>query len=137
MVLTKILFHHYPVKNKKNCKRSYFNFHKPIRDKVKKNCLFRVEMSVQKNFVSKFKIFFRDENEETAEKILKYVRGEIYKHRPDNLRYLILLNPTSGTGQSLRIYKKFKMLLSQANIGHSLIETEYRGHAAEIGNALE
>ena len=28
------------------------------------------------------------------------------------------------------------MLLSQANIGHSLIETEYRGHAAELGNAL-
>ena len=29
------------------------------------------------------------------------------------------------------------MLLSQANIGHSLIETEYRGHAAELGNALD
>ena len=89
-----------------------------------------------KDFRPKKKIF-RDENEETAEKILKYLRGEIYKHRPENLRYLILLNPTSGTGQSLRIYKKFKMLLSQANIGHSLIETQYRGHASEIGNALE
>ena len=94
-----------------------------------------VSFELDKDFWTE--IFFRDANEETAEKILKYVRGEIYAHRPENLRYLILLNPTSGTGQSLRIYKKFKMLLSQANIGHSLIETEYRGHAAELGNALE
>jgi len=104
---TKLLFHHYPIKN----------------GKIVKDPIYIIISQSES----------RDANEETAEKILKYVRGEIYAHRPENLRYLILLNPTSGTGQSLRIYKKFKMLLSQANIGHSLIETEYRGHAAELG----
>ena len=51
-----------------------------------------------------------------------------------NLRYLVVLNPKSGTGLSMNLYNQFKILLLQANINHSLIKTEYRGHAEEIGN---
>lgn len=104
---TKLLFHHYPLKNGKR-----------IKDQIS------ITICNSKN---------RDENEESAEKILEFVRSKLYEGRPENLRYLILLNPKSGTGQSLRIYKQFKLLLSQANISHTLIESEYRGHAIEIG----
>ena len=57
----------------------------------------------------------RAKNEELGESIEKKIRSKLL-HRDRILNYLILLNPASGTGQSLRLYEQFKQLTIEANI---------------------
>ena len=57
----------------------------------------------------------RAKNEELGESIEKKIRSKLL-HRDRILNYLILLNPASGTGQSLRLYEQFKQLMIEANI---------------------
>ena len=71
-------------------------------------------------------------NEELGEKLEKIIRKKL-RNQEKVLNFLILLNPTSGTGQSMRIYDQFRQLLIEANIKHKLIKTTHRGHAIEIG----
>ena len=76
-------------------------------------------------------MIYRSCNEEVTERIQNYIRKNL--RDKESLRYLVLLNPKSGTGLSSTLYKQFKIMLLQANINHTVLKTEYRGHAEKIG----
>lgn len=56
--------------------------------------------------------------------------------KPPNRKLVVLVNPFSGTGEGMRVWKQVKPLFKIANIDVERIETTHQGHAEEYSQAI-
>ncbi|XP_031558593.1 sphingosine kinase 1-like [Actinia tenebrosa] len=60
------------------------------------------------------------------------------KNLPPRRKLLVLVNPSSGQGKSLKVFqKKVSPMYKESSIDFELLVTEYAGHAKEIGLNLD
>jgi len=100
-----------------------------------------------------FKVAFADSEESNAALAEKWVRTVLWLIRepeknfesiqeertlPSCRKLLILINPFSGSGKSLKIFhEQVEPMLNEADIEFSQVTTEYAGHAVEIMMSID
>ncbi|XP_015766821.1 PREDICTED: sphingosine kinase 2-like [Acropora digitifera] len=99
-----------------------------------------------------FEVSMSDSDEENASLAEKWVRTILWlvndpekeiesiqaeRNLPPCRKLLILINPFSGSGRSVRTFReKVEPMLCEADIQYKQITTEYSGHAAEMMQSL-
>ena len=69
-----------------------------------------------------------------ARKLVQNIRhvAQLNQHQHQNQRYLVVVNPFSGTKKGKHIYETtVKKMLDESGIQHDVLWTEYAGHASE------